>query len=289
MAKLMKKGDSGAAVVKLQEYLISLGFALPRFGADGGLGDETLTAVAQFRAERGLLANPDDVPGTVPVRVIEAIAAEVRAKATQSLPPNFIDVRGQHGRPGLSKSHPHRPWKQIAGITLHQTASLIGEKESTWFSVPVHLGITRSGKVIQLYSFTDRVNHGHNLNAGDVGIEVDGFFEGVEGDDKTFWRPKSDPNRKPLRPTAEQIAATQAAVRWIRDTVNGFGGTLKFIHAHRQSSKDRQSDPGSRIWQAVGLWAQDTLGLGDGGKGFTVGDGLPIPGAWDSRYAGVKF
>ena len=63
MAKLMQKGDSGAAVVKLQQSLILLGFALPRFGADGHLGDETLTAVARFRAERGLLPDPDDVPG----------------------------------------------------------------------------------------------------------------------------------------------------------------------------------------------------------------------------------
>jgi len=289
MAKLMQKGDSGAAVVKLQENLMSLGFALPRFGADGGLGDETLTAVARFRAERGLLAVPDDVPGTVPVRIVEAIAAEVKAKTEQGLPANFVDVRGQHGRPGLSTSQPHRPWKQITGITLHQTAALIGEKESTWFSVPIHLGVTRKGKIIQLYSFTDRTNHAHNLNAADVGIEVDGFYEGVEGDVTTFWRPKSEPNRKPLKPTPEQIVALREAVRWIRDVVNGFGGKLKFIHAHRQSSKDRQSDPGSRLWREVGVWAQNELGLADGGKGFTVGDGLPIPEKWDARYAGVKF
>lgn len=289
MANLMKKGDSGAAVVRLQQNLITLGFALPRFGADGGLGDETLTAVARFRAERGLLANPDEVPGTVPVRIIEAIAAEVKAKAEQGLPAKFVDVRGQHGRPGLSKSQPHRPWKQITGITLHQTAALIGERESTWFPVPIHLGVTRKGKIIQLYDFTDRTNHAHNLNATDVGIEVDGFYEGVEGDETTFWRPKSEPGRKPLKPTPEQIVALREAVRWIRDVVNGFGGKLKFIHAHRQSSKDRQSDPGSRLWQEVGVWAQNELGLSDGGKGFTVGDGLPIPEKWDARYAGVKF
>jgi len=289
MANLIKKGDSGASVVRLQQNLITLGFALPRFGADGGLGDETLTAVARFRAERGLLANPDEVPGTVPVRIIAAIAAEVKARAEQGLPANFVDVRGQHGRPGLSKSQPHRPWKQITGITLHQTAALIGERESTWFSVPIHLGVTRKGKIIQLYDFTDRTNHAHNLNAADVGIEVDGFYEGVEGDDTTFWRPQSEPNRKPLKPTPEQIVALREAVRWIRDVVNGFGGKLKFIHAHRQSSKDRQSDPGSRLWKEVGVWAQNELGLSDGGKGFTVGDGLAIPEKWDARYIGVKY
>jgi peptidoglycan hydrolase-like protein with peptidoglycan-binding domain len=289
MAKPMQKGDSGAPVKRLQENLIALGFALPRFGADGGLGDETLSAVARFRAERGLLADPDDVPGTVPARIVEAIAAEAKALAERNRPANFVDVRGQHGRPGLSKSQPHRPWKQITGITLHQTAALIGEREASWFAVPIHVGITRRGKVIQLYSFTDRTNHAHNLNAGDVGIEIDGFFEGVEGDESTFWRPASDPNRKPLKPTAEQIAAAREAVRWICGVVNRFGGKLKFIHAHRQSSSERESDPGSRVWQEVGLWAQEELGLGDGGRRFTVGDGLPIPEAWDARYVGVRY
>jgi peptidoglycan hydrolase-like protein with peptidoglycan-binding domain len=289
MAKLMQKGDRGAAVKTLQENLVALGFALPRFGADGGLGDETLAAVALFRAERGLLANPDDVPGTVSARIVEAISAEVAAVATQGHPANFVDVRGQHGRAGLSKAQPHRPWKQITGITLHQTASLIGEKEARWFAVPTHLGITRKGKVIQLYSFTDRTNHDHDLNAGDVGIEIDGFYEGVEGDIGTFWRAESHPDRKPLRPKLEQIAAARETVRWIRDVVNGFGGRLKFIHAHRQSSKDRRSDPGSRIWREVGVWAQDNLGLSDGGAGFAVGDGRPIPEKWDARRAGVKF
>jgi hypothetical protein len=289
MAKLMQKGDSGAAVRSLQENLLALGFALPRFGADGGLGDETLTAVALFRAERGLLATPDDVPGTVPARIIEAIAAEAAAIATRGRRANFFDLRGQHGRPGLSRSQPHRPWRQITGITLHQTACLIGEKAASWKAVHAHVGITRSGKVVQIYAFTDRVNHGHNLNAGDVGIEIDGYYEGVEGNERTFWRPREEPNRKPLRPTPKQIAAAQETVRWIRDVVNGMGGKLTFIHAHRQSSKDRQSDPGSRIWRDVGLWAQRNLGLSDGGRGFTVGDGLPIPADWDPRYAGVRF
>jgi hypothetical protein len=33
----------------------------------------------------------------------------------------------------------------------------------------------------------------------------------------------------------------------------------------------------------------DELNLTDGGKGFTVGSGLPIPEAWDSRYKGVPY
>ena len=64
---------------------------------------------------------------------------------------------------------------------------------------------------------------------------------------------------------------------------------MKFIHAHRQSSADRQSDPGSRIWQDAGIWAQQNLALSDGGKNFKVGTELKIPEAWDPSRTGVIY
>ena len=64
---------------------------------------------------------------------------------------------------------------------------------------------------------------------------------------------------------------------------------MKFIHAHRQSSADRQSDPGSRIWQDVGIWGQQNLALSDGGKNVKVGTGLKIPEAWDPSRTGVIY
>ena len=289
MAKSFRKGHAGAAVVRLQENLIALGYRLPRFGADGTLDEETLAAAALFRAERMLLADPDDVPGVVPAGIVAALEAEMAAQSAISRPGDYVDARGQHPRSGLSKSHPHRAWKQITGITLHQTASLIGERETSWFGVPAHLGITRAGRVIQLYNFTDRVNHGRDLDGGDIGIEIDGYFEGVEGNNATLWRPPAEPGRKPLQPTGEQIEAARQSVHWIRETVKAFGGRLRYVHAHRQSSKDHQSDPGSRIWHDVGVWAQAKLGLSDGGKDFAIGRGLPIPEAWDPRHSGVRY
>jgi hypothetical protein len=214
--------------------------------------------------------------------------------AAHAAPGGYADIRGTHGRPGLSKSQLRRPWPQITGITLHQTACLIGERDGIWAGVHAHLGITRAGKIVHLYDFADRVNHGHSFNAGDVGIEIDGHFAGVEGDIRTYWRPAGDPGRMPLVATEDQILAARSAVRAIVEAVAGQGGEVRFIHAHRQSSNQRQSDPGSQIWRDVGLWAQDEFGLSDGGPGFVLpGDGgvpgLPIPEAWDPRYAGVKY
>jgi hypothetical protein len=55
---------------------------------------------------------------------------------------------------------------------------------------------------------------------------------------------------------------------------------LTHVLAHRQSSATRENDPGPDIWSQVGQWAVDTLGLKDGGPGFKIGSGNPIPEAW---------
>ena len=48
---MLKKGARGELVIELQEKLLSLGYELPKFGADGDLGSETVSAVAEFKRE----------------------------------------------------------------------------------------------------------------------------------------------------------------------------------------------------------------------------------------------
>ena len=50
----LKKGSKGADVVKLQTALMKKGYALPKYGADGSFGAETLSAVKIFQKDRGL-------------------------------------------------------------------------------------------------------------------------------------------------------------------------------------------------------------------------------------------
>ena len=45
----LKKGDKGALVKKVQEMLLALGYALPKYGADGDFGGETELAVNAFK------------------------------------------------------------------------------------------------------------------------------------------------------------------------------------------------------------------------------------------------
>ena len=48
---MLKKGNRGKEVRELQEKLLSLGYELPRYGADGDFGKETESAVDQFKQD----------------------------------------------------------------------------------------------------------------------------------------------------------------------------------------------------------------------------------------------
>ncbi|WP_280139707.1 peptidoglycan-binding domain-containing protein [Salibacterium halotolerans] len=51
---LLEKGDAGSDVKKLQEDLMTVGEKLPRFGADGDYGTETVEAVKAFQSRYNL-------------------------------------------------------------------------------------------------------------------------------------------------------------------------------------------------------------------------------------------
>ena len=52
--RTLKKGSKGADVKALQEFLLQLGYSLPRYGADGDFGGETASAIKRFQARAGL-------------------------------------------------------------------------------------------------------------------------------------------------------------------------------------------------------------------------------------------
>ncbi len=53
-SRLLKKGMTGSDVKMLQELLLQLGYALPKYGADGDFGAETEAAVKEFQKAVGL-------------------------------------------------------------------------------------------------------------------------------------------------------------------------------------------------------------------------------------------
>lgn len=274
---IMRKGDRGPHVQELQGQLLLLGVQLPRWGADGVMGDETLSAAHELlRRLRPAEVDTDETMLTD--REVAAIQdLHDRHGDRSEQPVSYIDCRDHE----LPKAHlvKVRPWSQITAIVLHQTACTLGERPQRWHSVPIHIGITKQGRMLHLNDLTYNLPHANGFNSRSVGIEIDGSYEGIEGDRKTWWAGgQSAPDA--LSPAAVQAA--RDAIVWIYDEVRHHGGKLTHILAHRQSSKDRVSDPGSAIWQQVGMWAQHSLELSDGGEGYQAG-GLPIPSAWDAR------
>ena len=53
----LRKGDKGPYVTLAQTELIQRGYALPKYGADGDFGNETLAAVKAFQKDHGLTAD----------------------------------------------------------------------------------------------------------------------------------------------------------------------------------------------------------------------------------------
>ncbi len=51
---VVKKGDKGLKVCKLQQALIDMGYSLPKYGVDGDFGDETVTALLKFQFDSGI-------------------------------------------------------------------------------------------------------------------------------------------------------------------------------------------------------------------------------------------
>lgn len=202
-----------------------------------------------------------------------------------------LEERTRDRRPNASGKHRRgtRPWSKVTGICLHQTACNLGENPPRWDTVGCHIGVTRNGQVIRLHDLNAIVIHGNGWNAQTVGIEIDGMYAGIEGDERTFWRPKGDTRSRPQHLTDETVEATCQVIRSICDEISANGGQLKVIVAHRQASVNRRNDPGSAIWQRIALPMISELGLHDGGSGFRIGDGYPIPEAWDASRRGIRY
>lgn len=288
---MLKKGDNGNAVKALQLKVIALGYPLPRFGADGNLGFETLSAVELLLREHNY--KPDEDRESISDDELNAI----EALYSKSLGVSKIDALEKAGRffdrrqtaSNKTDGGP-RSWQMITGITLHQTSCLLGENPPRWDTVGAHVGVTRSGKVIWMHDFTRIIWHGNGFNTKTVGIEIDGRYEGVEGNPKTLWDDPSTPQHEVANSiTNETVETTKQAIRWIVDEVARHGGKVSKLVAHRQSSRNRRDDPGSGLWSRVGLPMKTELGLDDGGPGFKIDTGYAIPVEWDPSRSGFHY
>lgn len=74
----LKKGCKGEDVKQLQRDLISFGYNLPKWGADGSFGNETLAAVKRFQLNNGLVV--DGIVGPKTFAVIDRLKGDKNGK-----------------------------------------------------------------------------------------------------------------------------------------------------------------------------------------------------------------
>lgn len=200
-------------------------------------------------------------------------------------PPCIIDIRSTSNH---AERRGRREWPHVTGVCLHQTACVLGEAPHRYETLVAHIGITHGGKAVWVHDLDQVVWHGNGWNARTIGIEFDGEFAGVAGDPRTLWQPRGG-HRTEMTPSAEQIEAGKEVIRWLAAEVAAHGGHVNALVAHRQASAVRRSDPGSAIWQGVALPLNAELGFTDGGRGFRLDDGYPIPAAWDPARDGIDY
>jgi len=280
----IKFGEVSQQVKTVQKALMQLGYELPKYGADGELGLEGWTALEEFARDVGFDLGPnEELDSDDPIDALVDLLCESSAASRRLILPQVhgiecADLRGVSGK----YRHGERLWKNIDAIVLHQTGCRMPTSPNGWASLRAQIGIPRVDGRPMIYAInppTSLMYHANSLNKRSIGIEIEGNFRGIEGDNRTYWKAGGGPHIV----LPEQVKAAQAVVDWLCKEAARHGGHIKHIYAHRQASKDRIADPGSAVWEAVGVWARETLKLSDGGPDFKVGSGYRIPKQWCDR------
>jgi len=82
VATILKKGDKGSAVKKLQQDLMTLGYSLAPYGADGDFGKVTEEAVKKFQKDHNLKV--DGIAGPQTLGKIEELLKKKEQQAQQT-------------------------------------------------------------------------------------------------------------------------------------------------------------------------------------------------------------
>lgn len=302
----MRKGDTGPDVQEMQEALIERGYPLRKFGADGDFGDETMVALKAFQEDHGI--DWGSLGAHVSQKTLDALMWDAPEDPPISELPErkynntmCYDLRDQpfSERVGRKfKRRAHRPVvrdpAQVLGITIHQTAAKFGTAPYQVHAangdaelalarrslrVACHVMAFHDGFIAWPNPLEWYVYHGNGFNSFELGLEIDGNYPGVKGG--RTWN-----NKTPTEVTADVVGAACAAIELMVIEGRKLRMPIEFIHAHRQSSATRRSDPGEELWRRVVLdYAVPVLGLKTE-QGRTLGKGRPIPKDWDPNGVG---
>jgi len=202
------------------------------------------------------------VIGGAPIVALGLLALWTRARSS---PLEIVNLIAE--APASKRSKRTVP---VDAVVLHQMSLSRGDDLFRYKKVTAHFVIAPNGAVAQLHPLSARLSASHGFNSRSVSIEFAGNLQSADG---RWWRPE-EYGRNHLTPA--QVDAGRRLLRMLSKL------GVRFVYAHRQSYADRENDPGPEIWSQVGQWAVAQLGMSDGGPGYFIDTGRPIPDSWRS-------
>lgn len=117
--RILRKGMHGEDVRTLQRQLMQLGYGLPKYGADGDFGTETLTAVMAFQKDAGLDTDGEVGPKTraamlerSPIKMVEISGGQCFVRTAPTTNGGIIGV-AKEGSKWVYTGHSSKGWHKI--------------------------------------------------------------------------------------------------------------------------------------------------------------------------------
>lgn len=163
------------------------------------------------------------------------------------------------------------PNAKVDAVVLHQMGFSRGNNPDRYDSVTAHYKVLPDGTIVWSHDWDTRLPAANGFNGRSISVEFVGNLPKKIGsrDPRDFWSPaKFGMNNL----TRQQIASGQALMRFL------WGKGIRFVFGHIQSAP-KGIDPGPAIWFNVAEYAK-RLGMSDGGPGYRIPGGGPIPEHW---------
>lgn len=192
-----------------------------------------------------------------------------------------VDMR-QLPRTGGGRARGTRKISNIDTLWLHQTAAVLTTPDR-FRSVPAHRGVPILAQAVLLHPIRAYMYHGHGANSCSIGYEIACRAAGIEGNAKTFWRSKKEVKAGKRyedivhEASDDQIDVARMIMQYDIEETARQGGEIRYVGSHRQSSGQKISDPGQRLWVALGEWAITRFKLK---RSREFGSGRQNPTAW---------
>lgn len=157
----------------------------------------------------------------------------------------------------------------VDALVLHQMGFDRGNSPLSYLNTNAHFIILRGGQIAQLHRPIDYLYASSALNARSVAVEFAGNMPSARGH---YYKPEKFGRH---RVTMEQVSAGRFLCTHLKGTLG-----ISYVFAHRQGTDGHTNCCGPDVWFNVGQYIVAAGELSDGGHGFAMGPGLPIPHSW---------